>query len=341
MITSALLLAGDVGATKTDMAIFSSQAGLRAPLVESTVPTANYPSLAALVVEFLAQVDLPVDQAVFAVAGTIIDDQVSPTISNLPWGMDKNHLEAALGLSVRLINDLKAIALSIPFLQPDDLHTLRAGRRIPGGAIGVIAPGTGLGEAFLIWDGARYQPCVSEGGLASFAPANPFEVELLRYVRRSFEHVSCESVCSGLGIPNIYNCLEEHDYAGEPAWLSRQLATAEDPTPVIVNAALDKDAPCELCVATLDHFVSILGTEAGNLALKVVATGGMYLGGGIPPRILAFLEKELFLEAFWNKGVMTEMMVNIPVHVIVNSQAALLGAACLNDDFFQDADFRR
>ena len=326
-----LLFAGDVGATKTDLAIFSSKAGPRAPLAQSTLPTANHPTFESLVGEFLAQAKQNVDQAIFAVAGPVIDGRVTATISHLPWEMDRNHIQQALGFSfVALINDLEATAQAIPHLQPNDLHPLNAGRSIAGGTIAVVAPGTGLGEAFLIWNGTQYQSCASEGGHTNFAPTTPLEIELLRYVQRSYDHVSVELLCSGMGIPHIYDFLKESGHADEPAWLSEQLAMADDPTPVIITAALDQETPCEICTATLGHFISILGAEAGNFALKVGAIGGVYLGGGIPPRILPALEreKERFLNAFWNKGIMTEMLVNVPVHIIVNPQAALLGVAC-------------
>jgi len=325
-----LLLAGDVGATKTDLAIFSSEAGPRAPLAQSTVATAAYASFESLVGEFLAQAQRRVDRAVFAVAGPVIDGRVTATISHLPWKLDRDHIRQALGFtSIELMNDLEATAQAVPHLQPDELYTLNIGRSIAGSAIAVIAPGTGLGEAFLVWDGARYHTCASEGGNVDFAPLNSFQAELLRYVRRSHDHVSYELVCSGMGIPNIYAFLKEGGYADEPAWLSRQLAAADDPTPVIVDAALNREPGCEICLAALGHFISILGAEAGNLAIKVIATGGVYLGGGILPRILPILEreKERFLNAFWNKGIMTEMLLRIPVHIIVEPQAALLGVA--------------
>ncbi len=324
------ILAADVGATKTDLGVFSSQAGPRAPLAKSTVATASYHSFEVLVAEFLAQAELRVDRAVFAVAGPVIDGRVAASASHLPWELDADQIRRTLGLPVELLNDLEASAQAIPHLRPDELYTLNTGRSVAGGAIAVIAPGTGLGEAFLVWDGARYHTCASEGGNVDFAPLNPFQAGLLRHVQRSRDHVSYELVCSGMGIPNIYAFLKQGGYAEEPAWLSERLAAADDPTPVIVNAALDRDSPAEICLVALGHFISILGAEAGNLALKVVATGGVYLGGGILPRILPVLEREKgrFLNAFWNKGIMTEMLLDVPVHVIVNPQSALLGVAC-------------
>jgi len=198
-----------------------------------------------------------------------------------------------------------------------------------------VAPGTGLGEGFLTWDqdDNRYRPHASEGGHTDFGPLTPREMQLLRYLWPRFEHVSYEHICSGIGIPNIYAFFRGGDYAEEPAWLAEKLSEAEDPTPVIVNGALDEERPCELCRLTLDAFVSILGAEAGNLALKVMATGGVYLGGGIPPRILPALGQGSFIEAFHSKGRHTDLMKRIPVHVILNPDVALLGVARYGFDF--------
>jgi len=322
-----ILLAGDIGGTKTNLAVFTTQAGPRAPLAEATFPSADYPTLEALVREFLSQVDLPVERASFGVAGPVVGGQA--TITNLPWVMEETQLEEALNLSpVRLLNDLEAIANGVPFLEPVDLHTLNEVQPAAGGAMAIIAPGTGLGEAFLTWDGSRYRSQPSEGGHTDFAPTTPLEVDLLRRLLDRFDHVSYERVCSGLGLPNIYAFLKDSRYADEPAWLAERLAAAEDPTPVIATAALDGERPCELCVATLDTFVSILAAEAGNLALKVLATGGVYLGGGIPPRILPALEHGRFMESFQRKGRMSKLLARVPVHVILNPKVALLGAAC-------------
>jgi len=251
------------------------------------------------------------------------------TITNLPWVMDEEQLQAALHLSsVRLLNDLNAIAHAVPFLESADLHTLNDGQQVSDGNIAIIAPGTGLGEAFLTWDASRYRPHASEGGHADFAPNNALEAGLLRHLQERFEHVSCERVCSGRGLPNIYGFLKDSGYADEPTWLAQELAAAGDPTPIIVNTALDNETQCQLCVATLNTFISILGAEAGNLALKVLATGGVYLGGGIPRRILPALEQGRFMQAFRNKGRLSELLELMPVHVILNPQTALLGAAC-------------
>jgi glucokinase len=321
-----MLLAGDIGGTKTNLAVFSPETGWRVPLAEATFSSADYPSFETLLREFLAQHDFSVDHASFGVAGPVVAGRA--TITNLPWVMEETQLQQALHISsVRLLNDLDAIAHAVPFLESQDLHTLNEGQPVSGGAIAVIAPGTGLGEAFLTWDGSHYQAHTSEGGHADFAPTNSFEIELLRYLMARFPHVSFERVCSGKGLPNIYAFLKDTGYAEEPQWLVEQLAATHDRSPIIVNNALDKEKACELCVATLNTFISILAAEAGNLALKVLATGGVYVGGGILPRVLSYLDNERFMKTFTHKGRFTQLLADMPVHVILNPKIALLGAA--------------
>jgi glucokinase len=322
-----MLLVGDIGGTKTSLALYSGEHGPFGPAAEATYPSAQYTGLDVMVRDFLSEIGGAADSACFGVAGPVVEGRA--TITNLPWVLDESELAAALGTpSVRLLNDLTAIACALPFLSSEELHTLNAGDPAPKGALAVIAPGTGLGEAFLTWDGARYLPQPSEGGHASFAPVSSTQVELLRYLFGRFAHVSSERVCSGSGIPNIYAFLRDSGQAPEPAWLAMQIAAAPDPTPVIVRAALETPQPDALCMATLETFVTILGAEAGNLALKVLATGGVYLGGGIPPRLLRLLEHPAFLETFRGKGRMADLLDRVPVHVILNPKAALLGAAC-------------
>jgi glucokinase len=321
-----MLLAGDIGGTKTNLAVFSPERGWRVPFAEGTFTSADYPGLEAVVREFLAQHHFAIDRASFGVAGPVVDGHAS--ITNLSWIMDEARLQRELQIpSVHLLNDLDAIAHAVPHLESQDLHTINEGQAISRGAIAVIAPGTGLGEAFLTWEGSRYHAHTSEGGHADFAPANSFQIELLRYLLTRFPHVSFERVCSGKGIPNIYDFLRDSGYAEEPRWLAEQLAATHDRSPIIVNNALDKEQACELCSATLDTFVSILAAESGNLALKVLSTGGVYISGGIIPRILSYLDSARFMKAFAHKGRFTPMLAQMSVHAILNPKVALLGAA--------------
>jgi glucokinase len=321
-----VLLAGDIGATKTSLGVYSKEKGPREPIVEETFLSSRFSSLEMLVGEFLTQADLDVDRAVFGVAGPVMNGQA--TITNLSWVIDEVELKKKLKLqSMLLLNDLKSLAHGVPLLEPDDLYTLNTGEPILGGSKAVIAPGTGLGEAFLTWDGSRYRAYPSEGGHSDFAPTNPLESSVLRSLQAKWGHVSYERICSGMGLPNIYAYFKDSGHAEEPDWLAEQLAGADDPTPVIVDAALDENASCELCKATLELFISVLGAEAGNLALKVLATGGIYLGGGIPPRILPVLKQKAFMQAFLNKGRLSNFLKNVPVYVILNTKIALIGAA--------------
>jgi glucokinase len=213
-----------------------------------------------------------------------------------------------------------------PLLEPADLETLNVGQLEPRGPLAVVAPGTGLGEAFLVWGGTEYRPHATEGGHTDFGPTNQEQLGLLSYLLPRFGHVSYERVCAGIGLPNIYAYLKDSGRFAEPDWLREQLASAHDQTSIIVQAALDNTAP--ICAETLDMFVSILGNEASNLAVKILATGGVYLGGGIPARILPKLSEPVFMRAFTHKGRFSDLLSRIPVHVILHPETALLGAAC-------------
>ncbi len=322
-----MLLAGDIGGTKTTLAVFTRQDELKSPLLERTFSSHAYPSLEAIVEEFLAQAGCRPEYAAFGVAGPVVGGRAQ--ITNLSWVIDEAHLQAKFAFSsVHLLNDLEAIAEGVPILERGDLEMLHKGQAVQGGTIAVIAPGTGLGEAFLTWNGSRYEGHASEGGHTNFGPLNELQLEMLRYLMKRFDHVSYERVCSGSGFPNIYTFLKENGYGQEPDWLAEKLASAKDLTPVLVNAALDETRPCEICRMALEIFVSILGSEAGNLALKVMATGGLYLGGGIPPRILPLLRTELFARPFFDKGRLSDVLDEVPIYVILNPKVGLLGAAC-------------
>jgi glucokinase len=323
MEKDAMLLAGDIGGTKTNLALYSPDSGLT-PMAQATFKSADYPSLEAVVKEFLADVGMSVATAVFGVAGPVRDGQVSAT--NLPWVISEATLQKALGLlNTKLLNDLEATAYGIPHLASSDLFALNDAEPQSGAKV-VIAPGTGLGEAILFFRGDHYHVLPSEGGHTDFAPTNLFEIRLLRYLMGKFGHVSFERVCSGSGLPNIYAYLKKQGFALEAPEMKRALKQAADPTPVIVQKAMAGE--CELSIASLNAFVSILGAEAGNLALKVMATGGVYLGGGIPPKIVTKLKDGTFMAAFVNKGRFAEMLAQIPVYVILNEKTALFGAAC-------------
>jgi glucokinase len=318
------ILAGDVGGTKTVLALYSNAQGPHHPIEEATYTSDDYDSLEEIVRSFLAGRSIQIARASIDVAGPVFAGR--SRVTNLKWIVDAESLGRVIGAPVTLLNDLYALARGIPSLEPDELETLIPGFPEPRGTIGVIAPGTGLGEGFMVWDEHGYRPCPSEGGHASYGPETPLELELLNFLWPSYEHVSYERVCSGLGLPNLYTFLRDGKGYPEPDWLRAELQAASYPTPVIVQAALEGKA--ELCVKTLDLFVSILGSEAGNLALKVLATGGIYLGGGIPPRILSYLRKDTFSNAFVSKGRFASMLTRVPVYVILHPQAALFGAAC-------------
>jgi glucokinase len=328
IITSreAVILAGDIGGTNTRLAIFTAAAGFAAPLAEATFPSRDYPGLEPILREFLSGVDRPVDYAGFGVAGPVTAGRAA--VTNLPWVVDEATLPGAFGFKqVLVMNDLEATAAAAPSLGASDLHVLNRGHGVKEGVMAVVAPGTGLGEAYMTWDGSRYAVHPSEGGHADFAPVDALQAGLLTHLRKRFDHVSYERVCSGMGIANLYAYFRDSGVAAEAGWLSPRLEAAADPAPLIVAAALDAERPCALCRAVLDAFVSILGAAAGNTALKFLATGGVFLGGGIPPRILPALDGRRFMQAFTRKGRLSGLLEKIPVHVILNPKAALVGAA--------------
>jgi len=321
-----MLLAGDVGGTKTVLGIYSRDRGPRRPLALRTYPSAKYQSLDAIVREFLATVHVRVDRACFDVAGPVTAGRAK--LTNLPWrSLEEPALAEALELGrVRLLNDLQAIALGITELFPRDLRTLHRRKPGAGGAIAVVAPGTGLGEAFLTWEGDRYVPHPSEGGHCDFAPGDEREADLLRHLRRRYGHVSWELVCSGLGIPNVYDFLADTGFARETEPAAGRIAAAPDRTRAIVEAGMDPGSGSALCAEALRMFAGILGAQAGNLALTVLARGGIYLAGGIPPAILPVLRDGPFLPRLHDKGRLSQVVAAMPVQV-VTGQAALVGAA--------------
>jgi len=352
-----MLLAGDIGGTKTRLGLFE-EGNLRQPVRTDRLPSSEFDSLESLCRQFLESGtgEHDVAAAALGVPGPVVAGRAKTT--NLPWEVDSKRLGEALGIdTVRLFNDLVAVGRAVPMLRDDDVKTIIApdGRGDPEAAdpdaadpdaadpgaprppVAIVAPGTGLGVAYGIEGPGGYRVVASEGGHADFAPIGPLQEDMLRALRAKFGRVSYERVCSGSGLPNIYDFLKSTGRAAEPPWLAERLADADDPAPVIAEAALDDDRPCELCRETLRVFAAVLGAKAGNEALAVVALGGVYLAGGVSPRILPALEGEAFRTGFLAKGRMRRLLERIPVHVVVTPEAPLIGAACLGVDLLANS----
>jgi glucokinase len=316
-----MLLAGDVGATKTNLAVFSRETGDL--LTEANFKSSLFPSLEAVVSHFLAGTGASVERAVLGVPGPVANGIAN--VTNLPWSVSEQVLQEALGFQeVKLLNDLEATAYGIPSLADDDLCQLNDAPP-QSGTKAVLAPGTGLGEAILFFQDGHYHVAPCEGGHTDFGPRSPLELRLLQYLMAKFGHVSYERICSGIGLPNVYAFLKAKGYAKETPEMRNALRQADDQTPIIVQRAMSGE--CELSMAALQTFVSVLGAEAGNLALKVMATGGIYVVGGIPPRILPKLRDGTFMAAFVDKGRFADMLAHTPVYVILKAKTALHGAA--------------
>jgi glucokinase len=307
-------IAGDIGGTHTRLALFDP--GAAGPVALEVYSSREHDGLEAMIRAFLDTHPAHVERACFGVAGPVQDGHVKTT--NLAWPVNARHVAEALGIErVGLVNDLFANAYGIAALGPDDIATLREGDPSMGGNAAVISAGTGLGEAGLFWDRRHYHVFASEGGHTDFAPRDDEEAALRAHLARNHAHVSYERVCSGMGLVAIHDFLCAKDGVG----VGRTDASA------ITKAALDgSDA---VSVRALDMMVRIYGAEAGNLALKLLATGGIYVGGGIAPRILGKLQEGSFLEALDDKGRFSQLLARIPVHVILNDRTALLGAARL------------
>ena len=318
-----LILAGDIGGTKTNLGLF--RRGKKRPVLKvlETYPSGAAPSLEHIVKSFLGKHQVRISKACFGIAGPVIGGRVKTT--NLPWDVSEARMQRQLQFShVSLINDLTATALAVPFLSRKELFPLNKARGRKGQNIAIIAPGTGLGTGFLIpWEG-KHIPISSEGGHVDFAPNSKIEVELWEYLSKEYGHVSIERILSGPGLVKIYSWLKDSGRYREPAWLTNRIKEMEAAA-AISEVGLADGHP--LCVEALNVFVSVLGAAAGNLALTAMTTGGVYLGGGIPPKILPKLQEPLFIQAYKNKGRFTKLLEKIPVKVILNPKAALLGAA--------------
>lgn len=344
-----MILAGDIGGTKTNLALYDWSVERVEPVRLETFHSADYKSLEDILEEFLTPPPPPisidelpageaeeesiadksvvepvkVSAASFGVAGPVLDNHCQTT--NLPWVVDGAAIAKRFGIPrVQLLNDLEATAYGILLLQPDELEVLNAGTPPKKRqALAIIAAGTGLGEAILFWDGKSYRPMPSEGGHADFAPNNDYEIELLRYLRGQYLHVSYERVVSGPGLHAIYEFIRDTK-KNEPTWLAEKIKVG-NPAVEIAEAGLKGQA--DIAKQTLDLFASIYGAEAGNLALKALSLDGVYLAGGIAPKLIKKLKDGTFMKAFTNKGRYKRLMNSMPVKVVMNEQTALLGAA--------------
>ncbi|HJR06126.1 MAG TPA: glucokinase [Pyrinomonadaceae bacterium] len=317
-----MILAGDIGGTKTNVALFEIEETGK-PLAQRSFPSGKYDSLEAIVAEFVAEHKPELTHACFGIAGPVKDGQVRTP--NLKWVVDGQTLARTLGVEhVGLINDLEATAYGIEGLGEAQLHTLNEGKAEAGAHRALIAAGTGLGMAGLFYDGRHYRPIASEGGHIDFAPRSALEYDLLNYMRERVGRVSYERVLSGPGLLNIYSFLRDQKVAEEPDWLAEQIKSGDGSAAVSVAGLSGKS---ELAALALDHFAEIYGAMAGNLALLLKATGGLYVGGGIAPKLLEKLKDGTFMKAFVDKGRMSALVSNIPVRVILDDKTALYGAA--------------
>jgi len=318
-----MILAGDVGGTKVHLAIYEFTAGKLKYTRDERFPAKEYSGLEEIVKQFLGADK--VTAACFGVPGPVRDGRLR--LTNLPWTLDSRELATGLGIQhVFLINDLEANGYGIAELSSSQIYTLSEGDASQIGNRALIAAGTGLGEGILAWNGRIHVPYPSEGGHVDYAPRNEDEIDLLRFLKQKYNgRISFERVISGMGMTGIYEFLRDVRGLDEPAWLAEKIAKVDDPNAVITEMGLA--AKSELCAKTLDMFVSAYGAEAGNLALKVLSVGGLYVGGGIAPRILEKLKDGTFLKAFTDKGRLSQLLINMPVRIILESRAALMGAA--------------
>lgn len=324
-------LVGDIGGTKTVLAFFEaltnnfSTDNLKH---QKSYHSSKYNSLEAIIKEYLNEFNLKINRAVIAIAGPISNGK--SILTNLPWILEENIIRDEFNLeNVKFLNDLESSAYFIPYLAESDLEILQKGVEKKHQTIAVVSPGTGLGEAFLTWETDHYVAHATEGGHTSFAPETDEQLQLLDYMKKTLnKRISVERVCSGIGVKNIFDFLVSIGYFIEPTWLSDELKSTNDPVAVILSTAALKPGKSNICDKAIELFVSILGSECGNLALKTMSLGGIYIGGGIPPKILPYITKtDFFLKFLLDKGRMTPLIETIPVKVIKNQNTTLLGCA--------------
>jgi len=317
------LLAGDIGGTKTNLAIFSAEGNTLTMERHQRYPTASHTSLNAIIRKFLGKDEKRFSAACLGVPGPVKNGRAHPT--NISWGVDGREISTEFSIPiVTILNDLAANAHGIRELQSDDLAVIQKGASGATGNRCVVSPGTGLGEAGLYWDGKRHHVWASEGGHTDFGPRNELEIALLQYLIKQYGHVSPERVVSGMGIENIYRFLRDTGRGKELPKVAGEIKNGDAGAAIAAHA---EAADCPMCMQTIETFLSTFGAEAGNMALKAMAVGGVYLGGGIPVKMLNRLQEVTFITAFNDKGRHTSLMESMPVKVILNHNAALLGAA--------------
>lgn len=315
-----MLLAGDIGGTKTKLQIYSRESTQL--LSEENLPSRSFNTFDSLLHQFLADKNVSIEKVCLGIAGPILNGRCE--LTNLHWTIDEKKLADAFKIQkVKLLNDLEATGYGILSLDETDLFVVNPGKPNPGGNIAVIAAGTGLGEAFMVWENDRYRVIPSEGGHSDFAPRTDVEIELLRFLLKKHAHVSYERVLSGIGLTNIYQFVKIFRNYQEPASLLERFEK-EDRNAVITELAMAGNPVCE---EALNLFMAIYGSEAGNMAIKIMASGGVYIGGGIAPKILPKFKEDIFKAAFFHKGRMADILADFPIKVITNENTALLGAA--------------
>lgn len=318
-----MILAGDVGGTKTRLALYAPGASPRSPVREDRASSAEHATLEDIVRAFLGPDSGHVTSAAFGIAGPVVENRTETT--NLPWTLDGETLGDRLGgARVRLLNDLEATGWGLPHLGAGDLLTLQGG--VPShGNRALIAAGTGLGEAFLVWDGTWHKPSPSEGGHADFASRDTLEDELGLWLRARYGHVSYERILSGRGLADVYRFMTDSGRGAEPPSFAAAFQAAADPASLVSAAALD--GSCERAALALDRWVRTYGAEAGNLALKALAVNGVFVGGGIAPKVRPAFETGAFIDSFRSKGRLRPVLENTPVHLVLDDRTALWGAA--------------
>ncbi|PYX08545.1 MAG: glucokinase [Acidobacteria bacterium] len=319
-----MILAGEIGATRTRLAAFETAGNKLQRVVERIYASQEHSGLSQIIAGFIKTEGIPVHSACFGVAGPVKGGRSK--ISNLPWVIDSRELAQQLKLdSIGLLNDLEAYAYGIDALESNDFITLSEGSEDAEGNRAVISARTGLGMAGLFWDGFRHHPFACEGGHTDFAPRNDLEMELLAYLQKKYGHISCERILSGPGIKNIYDFLREAKKADEPKWLKEQMSAAQDPPALISQLALESKSA--ICEQTLSMFVSIYGAETGNCALNFMSTGGVFIGGSIAAKIVPKMRDPIFMQSFLDKGRMEPLLREMPVKIVLNDDSGIIGGA--------------